>query len=162
LPKVNESAFDVTLQRSTSSEKLLFSRRQQPDPHGNADERIANAREAAEALFTAKPPVASPADEPVRKPRVLAIVPSVPAHHAPTPAAADRPVRKPRVHASGPRGPARRVSSRASSRMPRRIPPAQHARICTWVEYGMTAAEVAEVYGTPVGEIERILRKAQA
>jgi hypothetical protein len=28
------------------------------------------------------------------------------------------------------------------------------------VKYGMTVSQVAEVYGTSVGEIERILRKA--
>jgi hypothetical protein len=44
--------------------------------------------------------------------------------------------------------------------MTRGIPRSQHARIRTWVEYGMTASEVAEVYGTAVGEIERILATA--
>jgi hypothetical protein len=33
-------------------------------------------------------------------------------------------------------------------------------RIRTWVRYGMTARQVAEVYGVAVGEIERIVRKA--
>jgi hypothetical protein len=150
----------------------LFSRRQQPYPHGDADERIARAREAAEALFTSKPRLDAqvvaatppPADEPVRKPRVLAIVRPVPAHGAPSPAVTDRPVRKPPALSTVPRAAAHRTrfsaSASRSPRVRRGIPPTQHARIRTWVEYGMTAAEVAEVYGAPVGEIERILRKA--
>jgi hypothetical protein len=40
------------------------------------------------------------------------------------------------------------------------VPRSHYARIRTWVEYGMTAAEVAEVYGAAVGEIERLLGKA--
>jgi hypothetical protein len=39
------------------------------------------------------------------------------------------------------------------------IPASQLARIRTWVKYGMTAAQVAEVYGVPASEIERALRK---
>lgn len=41
----------------------------------------------------------------------------------------------------------------------RAIPPAQFARIRTWMKYGMTTAQVAQVYGVPVGAIERILGK---
>ena len=40
------------------------------------------------------------------------------------------------------------------------IGPAQAARIRTWVKYGMSVAEVAAVFGVPVGEIERVLREA--
>ena len=43
---------------------------------------------------------------------------------------------------------------------PREIPRSQFPRIRSWVEYGMTAAQVAEVYGAAVDEIERILREA--
>jgi hypothetical protein len=39
------------------------------------------------------------------------------------------------------------------------IPKSQFARIRTWVEYGMTAAQVAAVYGVAVDVIESILRK---
>jgi hypothetical protein len=123
----------------------LFSRQQQPYPQGDERERIAKARQAAEALFVSKPPIdersvsesPAPPDQPARKPRVLAIVPPVPVRHEQSEA------------------PARRVR-----RMTRGIPRSQYARIRTWVEYGMTAAEVAEVYGTAVGEIERILGTA--
>ena len=38
------------------------------------------------------------------------------------------------------------------------IPRSQLARIRAWVEYGMTIAQVAQVYGVAVAEIERILR----
>jgi hypothetical protein len=166
---LTNQAFDVTPQRSTPWEEVLFSRRQQPDPHGNADEQIARARQAAEALFSAKPPVeaqvvAAIPPPAVRQPRVLAIVRPVPTHHAPS-AATEEPARKPRGLAAGPRVSAHRAPFRAptsrSQPIRHRVPRAQHARIRTWVEYGMTAAEVAEIYGTPVGEIERILRKTQ-
>jgi hypothetical protein len=124
----------------------LFSRRQQTYPNGDERERLARAREAAEALFTPKPPTeaepasATPtADEQLaRRPRIFAIVPPAPAQPAQSALA---PARRP-------------------PRRPRGIPKAQHARIRTWVEYGMTAAEVAEVYGAAIGEIERILRTA--
>jgi len=36
----------------------------------------------------------------------------------------------------------------------------QFARIRTWVKYGMTVSQVAQVYKVTVEEIERILRKA--
>jgi hypothetical protein len=42
----------------------------------------------------------------------------------------------------------------------REIPRSQFARIRTLARYGMTVSQVAEVYKVPVGEIERILRKA--
>ena len=42
----------------------------------------------------------------------------------------------------------------------RKIPRSQFVRIRTLVKYGMTAAQVAEVYGVDAGEIARILRQA--
>ncbi len=42
----------------------------------------------------------------------------------------------------------------------REIPRSQFARIRTWMNYGMTVAQVADLYGAAVGEIERILREA--
>jgi len=44
----------------------------------------------------------------------------------------------------------------------REIPPSQFARIRTLAKYGMTVAQVAQVYGVAVGEIERILDSAGA
>ena len=44
--------------------------------------------------------------------------------------------------------------------MPREIPRSQFARIHALARYGMTVAQVADVYGVAVGDIERILHKA--
>jgi hypothetical protein len=131
-------------------ENIVFTRRQQPYPRDDAQARLASARLAAEALFAAKPAVDEPpplpgseAVEPaVRKPRVLSIVPPPPIRPPP---AADPP--RPALNGRKPR--LRRV-----------IPRAQHSRIRTWVTYGMTAAEVARLYGAAVGEVERIVGKA--
>ena len=40
------------------------------------------------------------------------------------------------------------------------IPLAHFAPIRSWVKYGMTLAQVAEVYKVPVGEIARICGKS--
>jgi hypothetical protein len=40
------------------------------------------------------------------------------------------------------------------------IPASQVARIRVWVKYGMTIPQVAELFGVPVGEVERVLRQA--
>jgi hypothetical protein len=45
-------------------------------------------------------------------------------------------------------------------RTTRQIPRSHHARIRTWVSYGLTVPQVAEVYGVAAGVIERILRRA--
>jgi hypothetical protein len=45
-------------------------------------------------------------------------------------------------------------------RTTRQIPRSEHARIRTWVQYGLTVPQVAEVYGVAVGVIERILLEA--
>ena len=42
--------------------------------------------------------------------------------------------------------------------MPPKIPRSQAARIRAWLRYGMTAQQVAEVYGVAVDEVERGLR----
>ncbi len=119
----------------------------QPYPRGDDRERITRARQAAEALFTSKPPITArstpetptPDDQQsARKPRVLGIIP---------PAA---PVRDEVVEAPvSPEPPATRE-----------IPWSQFARIRTWVKYGMKVAQIAEVYGAAVGDIERIIRQA--
>jgi hypothetical protein len=43
--------------------------------------------------------------------------------------------------------------------MTHEIPEPQFGRIRTWVKYGMTAFQAAEVYGVAPSEIERILRQ---
>ena len=45
-------------------------------------------------------------------------------------------------------------------RTTREIPRSHHARIRTWVQYGLTIPQVAEVYGVAVGVIERIFRQS--
>ena len=116
--------------------------RQQPPPRADDRERITRARQAAEALFTAKPsvttpsvPDTAPADQSARKPRVLRI----------TSASA--------VRFDEPESPVVPVPPSHE------IPWSQFARIRTLAKYGMTVAQVAEVYGVAVGEIERILRR---
>ena len=101
--------------------------------------------QAAEALFTPKRQPVEPsvsesvpsAERSARKPRVLAIL---------SPA----PVRNEEV--APPVDPAPRTT--------REVPRSNHARIRTWVQYGLTIPQVAEVYGVAVGVIERILRQA--
>ena len=123
---------------------MLNHRQQRHRPRGDDRERIASARQAAEALFTPKPQPIEPsasdtvplAGQPARKPRVLPIL-------SPTP------VRSEEVAAP----------ANPEARTTRQIPRSHHARIRTWVEYGLTIPQVAEVYGVAVGVIERILRQ---
>ena len=99
-------------------------------------EELTTARKAAEALFTATPKVTDEStpdgSEPARKPRVLPIVSAA------------------RVHDE--------ELEPSSPKQTPKIARPQFARIRTLVRYGMTARQVAEVYGVPLGEIERILR----
>jgi hypothetical protein len=124
------------------SEQILLS--QQPHRRGDDRERINRARQTAEALFTPKRQVTEqlvsgfpPADQSARKPRVLGISPSAPTRL---------------TEGKAPVIP--------EPQMPREVLRSQFPRIRSWVKYGMTAAQVAEVYGVAVDDIERILRKA--
>jgi hypothetical protein len=117
--------------------------RQQPHSRDDDRERIARARQAAEALFTAKPAVSilavpdtPPADQSARKPRVLRITSPPAARH-------DEP-----------------ESPVTPAPPSREIPRSQFARIRTLARYGMTIGQVAQVYGVALSEIERILRQA--
>jgi hypothetical protein len=47
-------------------------------------------------------------------------------------------------------------------RQPLRIPPSQFGRVRALANYGMTQAEVAELYGVAVGEIERIVGRSES
>ncbi len=123
---------------------MLNQSQQQHDDRGDNRERSTSARQDAEALFTPKPQLiepsvreTAPASEGIRKPRVLAV-------SMPRPVQRDEPEAP--VSAKPPVTPV--------------IPAAQFARIRAWVKYGMTAAQVAEVYGVATSEIERILRIA--
>jgi hypothetical protein len=56
--------------------------------------------------------------------------------------------------------PEEREMSAPEPQTTREIARSQFGRIRTLVKYGMTVAQVAQVYGAAVSEIERILRKA--
>jgi hypothetical protein len=108
------------------------------DGYGNDRERITRARQAAEALFAPNQHLAaqsvgeasSPAD--LRGPRVLAVA-------SPAPEKVEAPTSPKHL-------------------MTPKIPRSQFARVRSWVRYGMTARQVAEVYGVGIGEIESVLR----
>jgi hypothetical protein len=104
------------------------------------------ARQAAEALFAPKRRDAEPAAPAIRP---------ATAQPAPTP---PRPPQPPSVDREPRREPATASSGRATAKP--EIPPVHLTRIRTWLKYGMTIGEVANVYGVEIGEIERILRKA--
>lgn len=125
----------------------MLSQPQQLKPRGDDPEQITRARQAAEALFTSKPPPVStptiPAsltttDRSTRKPRVLPIL---------SPAAPVRPEE-------------RETPAAPEPQTTREIPRSQFVRIRTLVKYGMTVAQVAKVYGVAADEIARILRQA--
>jgi uncharacterized small protein (DUF1192 family) len=102
-----------------------------PGHHGaNSGERYPNDRERIDRARRAAEALFAP------KPRVA---------EAPTPP----PVRREVVAPPVPRAPP-----------PREVAESQAARIRTWVKYGMSVAEVAEVCGVPIHEIERVLRQA--
>jgi hypothetical protein len=51
---------------------------------------------------------------------------------------------------------------RAVKREIRHIPPSQFGRVRALANYGMTQAQVAELYGVGIGEIERIIGRPEA
>jgi hypothetical protein len=142
LPKLTNST-PMSRVAKQSRQPLLNHRQQQHHPRGDDRERITSARRAAEALFTPKPAEPSvsnsvpSAEHPARKPRVLSILSPAPIRNEEVPAPVN-----------------------PEPRTTRQIPRSHHARIRTWVEYGLTIPQVAEVYGVAVGVIERILRQA--
>ncbi len=113
-------------------------------PFLDSRERIAQARRAAEALFAPKPPSAEPLSS---RPQPAAEQPPPLPSHGKTAATAP----DPEAVAKTPIDPEQPASTA--------IPASQITRIRTWVRYGMTFREVAEVYGVPIGEVARVLRK---
>ena len=124
------------------SEEILLSR-QHSHPRVDDRERTTRARQEAEALFTPKPQITEqvsdspPADQSARKPRVLAISPTVPLRLV---------------------GVEETANSQQQSAP--EIPRSQFARIRALATYGMSPAQVAELYGVAIGVIQSILRKA--
>lgn len=115
----------------------MFTRRQHADARDDDRERITKAHQEAEALFTLKPSISepeslAPAAPSTRKPRVLRALPSVPRHE-------------------NDRAPGQGEAPE--------IPSSQFARIRAYVKYGMTATQIAGVYGVAVNAIERVLQQ---
>jgi hypothetical protein len=113
---------------------------------GSDHEGINTARQAAEALFAPKRRVAEPlnpaavasVDQTARKPRILSAVRVQPARVEAIEASINRTPPKPHE----------------------KIAASQLGRIRTWLKYGMTISQVANVYGVTISDIERILQKA--
>jgi hypothetical protein len=121
----------------------------------NSRERIDRARRAAEDLF--KPPhreaeTASPALPPKdtnsterparRQPRIFALPPRAPAATQTEAPSKPQPAR-------------RKATAKPETNV---VPPSQTGRVRTLTRYGMTPAQVAELYEVTVGEIERIIK----
>lgn len=129
-------------------------------PASNADgdrERISRARQAAEELFKPKRQAApaatvlgpstarSEADQPARRPPRIIMVPPLVPIEAPKIEAPAKPARQQRL-------PARRERLE--------IPESQFGRIRALVNYGMTRAQVAKLYGVSIEMIDRIVGPA--
>ena len=121
-----------------------------PDqPYRNRDlperdrEGKVGARQAAEALFAAKPRVSdkpvSDAEQPGgrRKPRVL-------------PAKTPGPIHEEAVGAA----------IAGEGRAPLELPAGKAAQLGTLAKYGMTVTQLAELHGVPAETIRRLLRKS--
>jgi hypothetical protein len=127
----------------------------QPTDDRNNREQISRARQAAEELFTppqhksqpaaaASPPNGGLAAEhpPRREPRIFTIPPRVPAG----------------AQSEAPPEPKPGRQKPAVRRPAAAVPLSQIGRVRALTSYGMTAAQVAELYDVSIGEIERILR----
>ena len=122
----------------------------------NDRERSNRTRQNAEDLFKPKPqttrdvPMSAPnvasstETQPRRQPRIFSIPPAVPISAAKVePAAEPKQIRR----------------KATAKRETRQIPVSQFGRVRTLTSYGMTWAQVAELYGVTVDEIDRILRR---
>ena len=119
----------------------------------NDRERSNRTRQNAEDLFKPKlqttradvPNDDSSAEyQPRRQPRIFAIPPVVPMSTTKVePAAEPKQIRRKAIDKRG----------------TREIPLSQFGRVRTLTSYGMTPAQVAELYGVAVGEIDRIIRR---
>ncbi|HEV2098742.1 MAG TPA: hypothetical protein VGR45_07415 [Stellaceae bacterium] len=124
---------------------------------GDDREGISRARQAAEELFKPKRQAAADAsaasannvspdgDQPRRQPRIFTIPRLMPANAVP----ADTPAEP---------QPKRRKT--APKREIREIPATQFGRVRALANYGMTRAEVAQLYGVSLDEVERIISGA--
>jgi hypothetical protein len=123
-------------------------------------EKIDRARQNAEDLFKPRPQsgpanaaaaaenCATPAEhQPRRQPRIFRIPPVVPMSAAKgEPPAEPQPIHR------------RQTGGRDTGA----IPASQFGRVRALASYGMTQAQVAELYGVGVDEIERIIRQSSS
>jgi hypothetical protein len=122
----------------------------------NDRERVNRARQAAEDLFkptqqntvadlpTSAPNAAATAEQrPRRQPRIFAVPAQVPKS-----AQVELPVEPKRIR--------RQTTTRRESGA---VPTSQMGRVRALTRYGMTRAQVAELYGVTVHEIERIISR---
>jgi hypothetical protein len=101
----------------------------------------------AEATATAENSVPSAEHQPRRQPRIFRIPPVVP------------------MSAAKGEAPAEPKSTRRQRTVKRNtgaIPASQFGRVRALANYGMTQAQVAELYGVGVGEIERIIGQSNS
>ena len=132
----------------------------QPSDAGSDRERIDRARQNAENLF---------------RPRQQASIADAPASAANgSSSVAHRPQRQPRIFMIPPaasmsaakvKAPARPQPMRRQrtvGRKIREIPVSRFGRVRVLASYGMTWAQVAELYAVGVDEIERIIRRADS
>jgi hypothetical protein len=125
----------------------------QPTNPRDDREQVNKAREAAEALFAPKKqlkPTEAPTSTPIvplqiqqpalRTPRIIAISATMPAAVIVGPSTDPKP-----------------KSRRQSSRRRVKVPAIQHDRVRTLASYGMTLAEIADLYVVPVVVIDRIV-----
>ena len=122
----------------------------------NDRERSNRTRQNVEDLFKPKPqtttradvPMSAPNDassaetQPRRQPRIFAIPPAVPISAAKVEPAAE---------------PKRMRQKATTKRETPEIPVSQFGRVRTLTSYGMTPAQVAELYGVTGDEIDRII-----
>jgi hypothetical protein len=121
----------------------------------NGRERINRARQAAEDLFKptrqntavdlpapAPNAVLSAEQQPRRQPRIFAVEPRVPVSRKIETPVKPQPMQR------------KAVIRRGTGT----VPPSQVGRVRALTSYGMTRAQVAELYGVTVDEIERIIR----
>lgn len=111
----------------------------------NGRDRADRARQEAEALFAPKARALEPT-APVIRPNIRESAVAL--------AAAPEAVQRREL----PKAVAAAVDRAATAA--RVIPPDHATRIRTWLKYGMTLPEVAEVYGVEPNDIERVLAKS--
>jgi hypothetical protein len=112
--------------------------------HQNAEDLFKPKQQTTRDVPMPAPNVASSTEtQPRRQPRIFSIPPAVPISAAKVePAAEPKQIR-------------RKATAKHETRQ---IPVSQFGRVRTLTSYGMTRAEVAELYGVTVDEIDRIIR----